>query len=235
MIKLSVEELAKRIDQTYLKIVPDSEDEFIKFLLNAKKYRFASVAIYPAMIPLAREILKGTGVKITAAIGFPLGTVPIELKVLEVERAIKDGADEVEIDFVLNKGALKSGKIDEVREELKKIVEAAKGRIVKAIIEVPYLTKEEIKIACELAIEAGVHYIKTSTGFKGFHKWRPTTAEDVRFIKSIVGNRVKIKAAGGIRTAKQALEVIEAGADRIGTSSGVEIIEEYKKMMEGER
>ena len=198
-------------------------------LLEAKKYRFGAVAILPSAIPLAREVLKGSGVKIVAAIGFPLGTIPPELKIDEAEKAIKDGADE--LDVVMNKGALKQGKIEDVKKEIKGIVNLADGKVVKVIIEVPYLNRKEIELACNLIIGCGAHFVKTSTGFKGFHKWRPTTVDDIKLIKSIVKDRIRIKASGGIRTAGQALAVIGAGADRIGTSSGVQIIEGYRRMM----
>jgi len=222
-------ELIRAIDQTNLK--PEtSEEEMRKFLEEAKNYGFIGAAILPRWVPLAAKILKGSDTRIVATVGFPLGTYPTELKVKEAEWIVENGLPDTEIDMVMNVALLKNGKYDLVREDISAVVKAAKGKTVKVIIEVPYLTKEEIAIACLLAESAGAHYVKTSTGFKGFRGWRPTTPDDVKYIKTIVGDRMKIKAAGGISTVGQALAILEAGANRIGTSSGVEIVEEFRNL-----
>ncbi len=228
MIKITEKELVKFIDQTNLK-PQATEEEMRKFLEEAKKYDFCGVAIMPAWAPLASKILKGSDVKIVVAIGFPLGTIPTELKVEEVKWVLENSSN-CEIDMVMNIPLLKSGKYVAVRKDIEAVVKAAEGVPVKVIIEVPLLTKDEIVIASLISELAGAQYVKTSTGFKGFKGWRPTTAEDVRFIKSVVGDKMKVKAAGGIRTLSQALEIIEAGASRIGTSSGVQIVEDYRRL-----
>ncbi|MHA1505594.1 MAG: deoxyribose-phosphate aldolase [Candidatus Asgardarchaeia archaeon] len=221
-MKFTREELAKKLDQTLLEPYT-SEKEMEAFCEEAKKYGFASVAILPVHVPIAARVLEGSDVKVTAAIAFPLGSLPTELKVSEVEWCIENGADEV--DMVMNIGALKSGKYDVVKKDIEEVVKAAKGKIVKVILEVPLLTRDEVIKACEIVKETGAHYVKTSTGFKGFKGWRPTTVEDVKLLKECVGDKLKVKAAGGIRTAEQAIAIIEAGAERIGTSSGVRIVE----------
>ena len=213
-------ELVRCIDQTNLK--PEAtEGEMRDFIEEAKRYRFYGVAIMPFWIPLATKILKGGETRIVACIDFPLGTSPTELKVAETKWALENGPTDIEIDMVMNVSLLKSGKYERVRDEIGAVVEAATGKTVKVIIEAPLLTREEVVIASLISEAAGAQFVKTSTGFKQLEGWRPTTIEDVKLIKSVVGNRLKIKAAGGIRTVDQALALIEAGASRIGTSSGV--------------
>lgn len=221
-MKLTREELAKKIDQTLLEPYT-TKKEIEAFCNEAKKYGFASVAILPVHVPTAAGVLEGSDVKVDAAIGFPLGSLPTELKVSEAEWCVENGA--YELDMVMNICALKSGKFDVVKKDIEEVVRVAKGRIVKVILEVPLLTENEIVMACNIAKEAGAQFVKTSTGFKGFKGWRPTTIEDVKLLRRLVGTNMKIKAAGGIRTAEQAIALIEAGADRIGTSSGVKIVE----------
>lgn len=217
---MTKEEFAKYFDHTNLK--PTATDNDIKRLCEeAKKYGFASVCINLCWVKLAKGLLKSTGVKVCTVVGFPLGATTTETKVFETKQAIKNGADE--IDMVINVGALKYTDDDFVREDIKAVVKAAKGRIVKVIIECCYLTDEEKKRACELAKKAGANFVKTSTGFG------PSGAmvEDIRLMKEVFGGDVK--AAGGIKTLEQVKQFIEAGATRLGASASVEIMEEFKE------
>lgn len=230
---IAEKEIVRYLDQTNLR--PNATTEEIrKFAEEAVKNNFYGVAIMPRWIPLVADILKGSDTRIVAAIGFPLGTVTTHDKVEETKWAIKqcEGKCDIDIDMVMNISLLKSGKYKEFREDIAAVVEAASGKTVKVIIEVGYLTKEEIVIASLMAEAAGADFVKTSTGFKHFKKWRPSTVEDVKLIRSIVGEKVQVKIAGGVRTYEQALAVIEAGATRIGTSSGVPIKEGSLKFKE---
>jgi deoxyribose-phosphate aldolase len=233
MVKIMEEELVRYIDQTNLKSEA-TEDEMICFLQEAKKYRFYAASILPSWMPLGAKILQGSETRVDAVIGFPLGTVPTELKVVETKWAIENGTPEMEIDMVMNVSLLKSRKYGFVKGDISAVIKAAEGNTVKVIIEVPLLTPEEVVIASLICEIAGAQFVKTSTGFKGLAGWRPTTIEDVKLIKSVVGNTLKVKAAGGIRTIDKVLAMIEAGADRIGTSSGVPIVEEYRKFKKRE-
>ena len=212
--------IAKYIDHTNLKPYATRED-IIKLCEEAKKYGFYAVCVNPYRVKLAKEQLKGTDIKVASVIGFPLGATPTEVKVFEAKRALEDGADE--LDMVINIGALKDKDYDYVKKEIEEVVKVAheRGAVVKVIIETCYLTDEEKEIACRLAMEAGADFVKTSTGFGT----RGATVEDVRLMRRVVGDKLGVKAAGGIRTYEQALEMIKAGANRIGTSSGVKIVE----------
>lgn len=220
-----MKEIAKFIDHTNLK--PDAAEIDIRNLCEeARKYDFASVCINPYYVKLAKELLKGSEVKVCTVIGFPLGATTTEIKVLETTWAIMNGADE--IDMVINIGALKDGKDGLVKDEIGQVVLAAKDRIVKVILECCCLTIEEKKRACRLAKKAGAHFVKTSTGF-GKHPtggFSGATIEDVKLMKEVFGGEVK--AAGGIRTLKQVREFIKAGATRIGASASVEIMKEVE-------
>jgi deoxyribose-phosphate aldolase len=235
--EITEKDLVKIIDQTNLQ--PDLSEEGIKkFIEETKRYNFYGIAVMPIWVPLATKMLEGSDMKIIAAIGFPLGAIPLELKVEETRWVIENGpssSDKLEIDFVINITQLKSGNYAAVRDEISEIVKTAEGRIVKVIIEVPLLTREEIVIVSLLAEAAGAHFVKTATGFRGWgfpgpSLWRPTTAEDVALIKNVIGDKLKIKASGGIETLSDVLAVLEAGADRIGTAYGVQIINEYRKL-----
>ena len=234
MVKITEKELVKYIDQTNLKVEAD-EKEMTQFIEEAKKYEFYGVAVMPYWVPLASKIVKGSKTRVVAAVGFPSGTMPTESKVEETKWCVENCSADLEIDVVMNLSWLRSGRYDLVRKEINEIVKAADGRIVKVIIEAPLLSKEEIVIASLLAEAAGAHFVKTSTGFKGFHGWRPTTPDDVRLIRSVIGEKMKIKAAGGIKTTAHALAIIEAGANRIGTSSGVQIVEGLRRLREWKR
>lgn len=193
--------------------------------MEAVEYGFAAVCINPIYVPLAYELLRNTDVKVCAAIGFPLGSTFKEVKVEEARRAIERGA--AELDMVINLPMLKSGKYDYVEEEIREVKRSTGDGILKVIIECCYLTDEEKVIAAKIAERAGADYVKTSTGFG------PSGAriEDVKLLRSVLSPHVKIKAAGGIRTGEQVIGFLEAGADRLGTSSGVRIIKELKKML----
>ncbi|WP_461863218.1 deoxyribose-phosphate aldolase [Thermococcus sp.] len=214
------EDISRYIDHTNLRAYA-TEDDIIRLCDEAKEYGFYAVCVNPYRVRLAKERLKGTDVKVASVIGFPLGATPTEVKVFETKKALEDGADE--LDMVINIGALKDGDYEYVRKDIEEVVKVAreKGAIVKVIIETCYLTDEEKVKACELAKEAGAHFVKTSTGFGT----GGATVEDVRLMRKVVGPEMGVKAAGGIRTYEQAVAMIEAGATRIGTSSGVKIVE----------
>lgn len=211
------------IDHTLLK--PDATEEQIKKLCQeAREYKFASVCVNPCHTELVREELKGSDVRTCIVVGFPLGANMPEVKAFEAMKAIEKGASE--IDMVMNIGALKEGNLSLVRKDIRSLVQTVdEWAIVKVIIECCLLTDDEKKKACEIAVESGAHYVKTSTGFSS----GGATLEDVRLIRETVGDKAKIKAAGGIRTLSQALAMIEAGADRIGASAGVSIMKESSR------
>lgn len=218
------QELAGMLDHTNLKAFAVRED-FEKLCREAAEYHTAMVAINPAQVKLCRELLAGTGVHVGAAISFPLGQTTIEEKAQETRQAILDGADE--IDYVLNIGQLRMGNDTYIREEMRTIVGICReqGVISKVIFENCYLTKEEIRKAAEIAREVRPDFIKTSTGFGT----SGATVEDVALMKSVVGDAVKVKAAGGIRDWKTCAAMIDAGAERIGTSSSAAILEGYDR------
>lgn len=213
--------LAQTIDHTLLR-AEATKDEIVRLCDEAMAYGFASVCVQPGWVPLVASRLKGSGVKTCAVVGFPLGGTLPEVKAYEAYQAVQSGAEE--IDMVINIGALKSGDEEAVRRDLEAVVEAAKPKaIIKAILETASLTDEEKRRAAEWAVESGVDFVKTSTGFGA----GGATADDVRLLKAIVGKRAEIKASGGIRDLKTALAMLEAGATRLGTSSGVKIIREF--------
>lgn len=209
--------LAKYIDHTILK--PASTREEVLTVCNeAKEYGFASVCVNQYHTAYVREQLEGSDVMVCTVVGFPLGAVVKEVKAFETDLAVKAGADE--IDMVINVGALKDGEYDLVRDDIKAVVEAAAGKTVKVIIETCLLTDEEKVKACELSVEAGAHFVKTSTGFST----GGATVEDIALMRKTVGDKAKVKASGGVRDYDGAMAVIEAGANRIGASSGVKIV-----------
>ena len=209
--------LSSLIDHTNLR--PDALHSDIEILCKkAVQYKFASVCINPVYVSYAKSILKDENPKVCSVVGFPLGADSEEMKYAEARFLIFQGVDE--IDMVMNTAFLKERKIDLVKNEIKKVVEAADGNCVKVIIETSLLNQDEKALACNIVMESGATFVKTSTGFS----CSGATLEDVRLIKKIVGDRVGIKASGGIKTKNEALEFIEAGASRIGTSRGVEII-----------
>jgi deoxyribose-phosphate aldolase len=211
------EQLARMIDHTALKIEVSSVD-IEKLCEEGRRYHFAAVAVNPVNVPLAAKLLKGTDVKVDAALSFFLGAYPIDFKVFEVTDAVEKGADE--LDMVMNVGALKSGDYDFIRREMEAFVKAAGNKVTKIILETALLADEEKIKACEIAREVGVKFVKTSTGFGP----SGATVHDVKLMREIVGPDMGVKASGGISTAEDALAMIQAGANRIGTSSGVEIV-----------
>ncbi|WP_439742082.1 deoxyribose-phosphate aldolase [Bacillus pseudomycoides] len=210
--------IAKLIDHTVLK--PDTKKEDVmKVLEEAKKYNFASVCINPTWVKLAAEELAGYDVDVCTVIGFPLGANTTETKVFETKDVIAKGATEV--DMVINVGALKDGDKKFVENDIREVVEAAKGKaLVKVIIETCLLTDEEKVRACELSVKAGADFVKTSTGFST----GGATAEDIALMRKTVGENVGVKASGGVRTREDAEKMIEAGASRIGASASVAIV-----------
>ena len=216
------DQLAKLFDHTLLKAFATKED-FKKLCEDAANMNCAMVAINPSPVKWCKEFLKGTDVHVGAAIGFPLGQTPIDVKVYETEKAIKDGADE--IDYVINVGELKQGNLEYIEEEMKAIVLTCKVNNVlsKVIFENCYLTKEEIKAVALIAKRVKPDFIKTSTGFGT----GGALVEDVKLMKETVGDEVGVKAAGGIRDWETCAKMIDAGASRIGTSSSLEILKGY--------
>ena len=221
---ITVEQIANMVDHTNLKAFAD-DAAFTKLCDEARKYNFKMVAINPAQTVRCKEKLKDSLVHVGAAIGFPLGQTTLECKIFETKDAIKKGADE--IDYVINVAELKNKNYDYIKKEMEEIVKICKeaGKISKVIFENCYLTDDEKVKVAEIAKEVKPDFIKTSTGFGT----GGATVEDVKLMKSVVGDEVKVKAAGGIRDLKTALAMIEAGAERLGTSAGVAIVEEYMK------
>ena len=221
---VTVEQLANMIDHTNLKAFAD-DAAFEKLCDEAKKYNFKMVAINPAQTVRCKKKLEGSPVHVGAAIGFPLGQTTLECKIFETKDAIEKGADE--IDYVINVAELKNKNYDYIKKEMEEIVKICReaGKTSKVIFENCYLTDDEKRKVAEIAKEVKPDFIKTSTGFGT----GGATVEDVKLMKSVVGDEVKVKAAGGIRDLKTALAMIEAGAERLGTSAGVAIVEEYMK------
>jgi deoxyribose-phosphate aldolase len=210
--------IAKYIDHTILK--PNiSREDVITVCTEAKEHGFFSVCINPCFVKLVADELKGSDVKVTSVIGFPLGANTPEIKALETKKAIEDGANE--IDMVINVSALKDKEDDYVLNDIKAVVDALEGKaILKVIIETCLLTEEEKVRACELSVKAGAHFVKTSTGFST----GGATVEDIALMRKTVGPDIGVKASGGVRDAAGAKAVIEAGATRIGASSSVKIV-----------
>lgn len=211
-------QIAKMIDHTLLKA--DATKEQVKTLCEeAKQYSFASVCVNPTWVQYASELLAGTEVKVCTVIGFPLGATTSATKAFETTNAIENGATEV--DMVINIGALKDKNYELVKEDIKAVVDAAKGKaLTKVIIETSLLTDEEKEKACVLAVEAGTDFVKTSTGFST----GGATVEDIALMRKTVGPDIGVKASGGVRSSEDTEKMIAAGATRIGASSGVAIV-----------
>ncbi|WP_408954417.1 deoxyribose-phosphate aldolase [Natroniella sp. ANB-PHB2] len=215
---MDVNKIASMIDHTILS-AEATKKEVITKCQEAKEHNFASVCINPAFVALINKELEDSPVKVCTVIGFPLGANTAETKAFETNKAIKEGADE--IDMVLNIGALKSGEWEIVKEDIKTVVDAAQNKaLVKVIIETCYLTQEEKKKACQVAKEVGADFVKTSTGFGT----AGATVEDIKLMREVVGEALGVKASGGVRSLEDAKNMIEAGATRIGASSGVKIV-----------
>lgn len=213
--------LNKYIDHTLLK-ADATKEQITKLCNEAKQYDFASVCVNTCYVPLCKELLKDSDVKVCTVVGFPLGAMDSKSKAYEAKTAVLNGAEEV--DMVINIGALKDKDYKYVTNDIKEIVEASKPAIVKVIIETCLLTDEEKIAACKCALEAKAAFVKTSTGFST----NGATLEDVKLMKETVKDNCKVKAAGGIRTYEDAIKMIEAGADRLGCSAGIKIMEEAK-------
>ena len=212
--------IAKYIDHTLLKADARKED-IEKLCSEAFHNGFASVCVNSCWVPLASELLAGTDVKVCTVVGFPLGAASANAKAAEAADAAKNGADE--IDMVINIGMLKSGMMEAVEDDIKEVRNAAKGKILKVIIETCLLSDDEKKAACRTAADAGADFVKTSTGFST----GGATVHDVALMKEAVSARgLKVKASGGIRNYKDAKAMIDAGADRIGASAGIAIVKE---------
>ncbi len=215
-----MKQLNEYIEHTLLK--QDAPKEaFLKLFEEAKQYKFFGVCVNPAYVSLAKEHLKDSGVKIVTVVGFPLGASKSEVTAFEAKTAIEDGADE--IDMVMNVSAMKDKNYDYIVKDIKTVKEACKDHKLKVILETDLLTKDEIKKACELCVEAGADLVKTSTGFvKGGVGAKP---EDVKIMHDVVApHGMMVKASGGVHNREEALAVIEAGAERIGASAGVKIV-----------
>lgn len=214
----------KYFDHTLLK--PEATSAQIdKLCEEARQYDFYSVCVNTCYVGRCTDQLKGSDVKVAAVVGFPLGACTTATKAFETEEACKDGASE--IDMVLNVGAFKDFRYDDVRDDIREVCTAAAqyGAIVKVILETCLLTPSEIEEACRLAKDAGAHFVKTSTGFNS----GGATAEAVALMKKTVGDALEVKASGGIRDYETAMAMIEAGADRIGASASVKIMEVYNQ------
>lgn len=207
----------KYIDHTCLK-PQATKDDIIKLCEEARAHKFASVCINSCYVSLAYELLKDTDISVCTVIGFPLGACSTMAKALETKIAYDDGCDE--FDMVINIGALKDKNYDYVKNDIKKVVSEAKGKCVKVIIETGLLSDEEKIMAVKLSCEAGASFVKTCTGFSD----GVATVSDIKLMKNNVENGVKIKASAGIRDYETAMALIDAGADRIGTSSGISIM-----------
>ncbi len=210
-------ELNRMIDHTLLK-ANATRAQIEKLCDEALEYHFASVCVNTCWVPLAHEKLAGSDVNTCCVVGFPLGAMLTEAKAAETRLAVEAGADEV--DMVINVGWLLDGDYDAVREDIAAVVAAANGKCVKVIIEACLLTDEQKVKACELSVEAGATFVKTSTGFST----GGATVEDVALMRKIVGDKCKVKAAGGIHTTEEAKAMVEAGADRLGASAGIQIV-----------
>ena len=210
-------EYNKLIDNTLLK-ADATKDQILALCEESKKYNFKSVCINPDFIPLAKKALEGSDVLVCTVVGFPLGSMTTKAKAFEAKDAIAIGADEV--DMVINISALKDKDYDLVLNDLLAVREATKGHTLKVILECCLLSKEEIVKACELCVKAKVDFVKTSTGFSKYG----ATPEDVELMRKTVGPDMGVKAAGGVRTHEEMLEMVKRGATRIGTSSGAKLM-----------
>lgn len=207
------------IDHTLLSAQATTSD--IEILCGeAQTHGFYAVCVNSCYVRWAKSFLKDSEVKVAATVGFPLGAASTESKIAEATQAIRDGANE--IDMVINIGLLKEGKTKELKNEIARIKKAIGANVLKVILETCYLSEAEIRIACELAMIAGADFVKTSTGFGS----RGASPEDIKIMKEVVGQKLKIKASGGIRDARTAMEYIDLGVHRIGTSSGIKIVSE---------
>lgn len=237
---MTKQEIAKMIDHTQLSACATSAD-IEKLCLEAKKYGFASVCVNPCYVPMAHDLLDGSEIKVCTVIGFPLGADAAADKTAQARNAVASGADEV--DMVINLGMVKEGDFEGVEDDIRVVVEDCRGEasdngksvVVKVILETCYLSDDEIEKCCIAAKQAGADFVKTSTGFAtpkdaaGSPLPNGASTHGVALMRKIVGDSMGVKASGGIRTAEDAKAMIEAGATRIGASSGVQIVENWKE------
>jgi deoxyribose-phosphate aldolase len=209
--------IASYIDHTLLKPIAQSKD-IEQLCKEAREHNFASVCVNPCWVSYASKLLEGSSVKVCTVIGFPLGANDSGVKAFEAKTAIEQGASEV--DMVINIGALKEGNYETVKKDIEAVRKASAGKVLKVIIETSYLTDEEKQKVCEICAACGADFVKTSTGFSS----NGATEYDVALMAKAAGEKVKVKASGGIRTREDALKMINAGASRLGTSAGVKII-----------
>lgn len=209
--------LEKYIDHTLLKPTA-TFNEIEKLCQEAIDYQFFSVCVNSGYVPFAKQILKNTDVKVCSVVGFPLGAMSPLAKIYETSQALKDGADE--IDMVMNVGYFKTGQIAKVLDEITQIKQETDKKILKVILETCFLSDEQKKLACQVCVDAGADFVKTSTGFGS----GGATPQDVILMRDIVAGKAKVKASGGIRDQKTALEYIALGVERIGTSNGIAIV-----------
>ncbi|PIJ62097.1 deoxyribose-phosphate aldolase [Mesotoga sp. H07pep.5.4] len=218
--------IAKFVDHTLLKA--DATPKMVEKLCEeAIRFEFWSVCVNTGYLPLVNRSLSGSTIRKTVVIGFPLGQMSREVKGFETSWACDNGADE--FDMVINVGLLKSGEYESVFDDIAKVVESARGKTVKVIIETSLLSEEEKIVACVISREAGAAFVKTSTGFSG----GGATVDDVSLMKFVVGDACKVKASGGVKSREEALAMISAGASRIGTSSGINIVSDESKENRG--
>ncbi len=213
--------LNKYIDHTLLK-ADATKEQITKLCNEAKEYDFASVCVNTSYVPLCKELLKDSDVNVCCVVGFPLGAMDSKSKAFEAKTAVENGASEV--DMVINIGKLKDKDYDYVTKDIEEVVNASKPAIVKVILETCLLTDEEKVEACKCSMKAKAAFVKTSTGFST----NGATVEDVALMRKTVGDTCKVKAAGGIRSYEDAMKMIEAGADRLGCSAGIKIMEGAK-------
>lgn len=215
-------ELAQVIDHTLVR--PDAtQDDLVRACEAAKRYGFACVVVQGSHVTRARELLDGTAVRVCSVVAFPHGASTTTVKIVEAMEAMKNGAGE--LDVVANLGMVKSGRYDAAEVDIKNVIVMTPGKVHKVIIETGSLTEDEIVRVCGIAVRSGAEFVKTSTGYGP----RGATVEDVRLIRRVVGQACSVKASGGIRDLATVTAMVEAGADRIGTSSGPAIMEEYLK------
>lgn len=219
---MNMNDIISIIDYTLLKPTATKED-IKQFCKEGIEYGFKTVFVNPYYVRLAYRLLSEHNIKVGVPIGFSLGGATTRIKVEETKEAITNGAEE--IDMLINIGALKSKDYDVVKNDISEVVKASEGLTTKVIIETGLLTDEEKKIAAELVVEAGADFVKTSTGFNG----GGATVEDVKLLRSIVGKDIGVKAAGGVRTYQDVINMVNAGANRIGTSTALEIISSIKE------
>ncbi|NNM67791.1 MAG: deoxyribose-phosphate aldolase [Spirochaetales bacterium] len=217
---MDLKTLAAYFDHTLLK-APASESDIRQLCQEAREWGFASVCVNPSRVPLASRLLKGSSVKVCTVVGFPLGATTTLIKREEARHSVHSGAQE--IDMVVNLGWIADQAWDKLKNEIHQVVEASGDTIVKVILETCLWDKREIQTACRCAEDAGAHFVKTSTGFS----LEGARIEQVEWMRSSVSNRVGVKASGGIKTLEQTLNLIQAGASRIGSSSSVSILKDF--------